>query len=684
MAKPSKSSSSVDAKHHGGTVDTSQGDLSAPERPVSQYDFATMYEEWYLLQQKVNDNNNDGPQSYFAALAARAGRMGNIQSAIMNKGPAENSGFLQGMLQMMQLEDEPNLPAALVHVPVTPSAAESIQLDQNRRVEVDMDAFFQEYPECMRSKEEYSYDDDDSDDYHNESGSSEEEIIDLQPQKKVLKTTKEIAIQTDFQPTREDGATNSFLYSQQSNNPAVQQPPTKPERHNPYKKPNSNSNDNAFYSLVPPTQFQQQQSAPENPFVSAMEFAKTSGNTAQQNHTQQQQTAFQCAPADGAEMEESDNPISNAPNIRDSLRRKFQPPKMNAQSKGNTSSSNNRQKGVAQKISGKAVAGGGGTKHDNEDDEELPEELKRFGKDLVDKIESEIMDNGEPITFHDIAGLEDAKATIQEIVCWPMLRPDLFTGLRRTPNGLLLFGPPGTGKTLIGKAIAHESKACFFSISSSSLTSKWIGEGEKLVRTMFGVAAYRQPSVVFLDEIDSLLTQRKSDDNESSRRIKTEFLVGLDGTGTSSQGRVLVIGATNRPQELDEAARRRFVKRLYIPLPNAKDRACLLKVLLEKNENTLSGQEIEKLARDTDGFSGADLKALSSDAAMGPLRQLGPSALKMELKALPAISYKHFRISLRSMNPSVGPEDIGHYEIFDKAFGSKRASMDLEDDDEED
>ena len=161
---------------------------------------------------------------------------------------------------------------------------------------------------------------------------------------------------------------------------------------------------------------------------------------------------------------------------------------------------------------------------------------------LVKQIMNEIVDSGESITFDDIAGLADAKQTVLELVCWPMKRPDLFTGLRRGPNGLLLFGPPGTGKTLIGKAIAHESGACFFSISSSSLTSKWIGEGEKLVRTLFAVAAYREPAVVFIDEIDSLLTARKADENEASRRIKTEFLVQLDGTGTSGQGQVLCIG----------------------------------------------------------------------------------------------------------------------------------------------
>ena len=124
-------------------------------------------------------------------------------------------------------------------------------------------------------------------------------------------------------------------------------------------------------------------------------------------------------------------------------------------------------------------------------------------------------------------------------------------------SGLLLFGPPGTGKTLIGKCIASQSGSTFFSISASSLTSKWIGEGEKMVRALFAVARVHQPSVVFIDEIDSLLSQRSESEHEASRRIKTEFLVQLDGATTEGEERILVVGATNRPQELDEAARRR-------------------------------------------------------------------------------------------------------------------------------
>jgi SpoVK/Ycf46/Vps4 family AAA+-type ATPase len=237
---------------------------------------------------------------------------------------------------------------------------------------------------------------------------------------------------------------------------------------------------------------------------------------------------------------------------------------------------------------------------------------------------------------------------------------------------------------LIGKAIANETKATFFSISSSSLTSKWIGEGEKLVKTLFAVAAYREPAVVFIDEIDSLLTQRKDTENEASRRIKTEFLVQLDGAGTSKQGRVLVIGATNRPQELDEAARRRFTKRMYIPLPTESDRRILLHVMLKDNKHKLTEAQIESLAKDTEGFSGADLKALCTDASMGPLRQLGPMAMSVEVDAIPPISFKHFKKSLKGTRPSVAPDDLTQYIEWNRVYGSSRPGETADDDDDDD
>lgn len=314
--------------------------------------------------------------------------------------------------------------------------------------------------------------------------------------------------------------------------------------------------------------------------------------------------------------------------IRDSLKRKFQPPErvnrnpLQAQQqrqgplRSNTNSRYNKSETTTNKKQEPEAS----------DEDELPEELKKYGKELVESIENEIIESCESISFAQIAGLEGPKAIVQEVVCWPLKRPDLFTGLRQAPNGLLLYGPPGTGKllptftfhfsrkvragkTLVGKAIAHESTATFFGISSSSLTSKWMGQGEKLVRTLFAVASFRQPAVVFIDEIDSLLKARSADENEATRRIKTEFLVQIDGVGR--RARVLVVGATNRPQELDEAARRRFTKRLYIPLPTLADRESLLRVLLATNPHALQESDIEQLARNTDGFSGADLKTLS-------------------------------------------------------------------------
>lgn len=176
------------------------------------------------------------------------------------------------------------------------------------------------------------------------------------------------------------------------------------------------------------------------------------------------------------------------------------------------------------------------------------ERLRNIDPKMIETIMNEIILPASLVKWEDIAGLSEAKQTIKEIVIWPMLRPDIFTGLRGPPRGLLLFGPPGTGKTLIGKCIASQANASFFSISASCLTSKWIGEGEKMVRALFAVARCKQPSVVFIDEIDSILCQRKEDESEASRRIKTEFLVQFDGAATDSQDRILVVGATNRPQ----------------------------------------------------------------------------------------------------------------------------------------
>ncbi|KFW10610.1 PREDICTED: fidgetin-like protein 1 [Eurypyga helias] len=308
-------------------------------------------------------------------------------------------------------------------------------------------------------------------------------------------------------------------------------------------------------------------------------------------------------------------------------------------------------------------------------DPSLPvdERLKNIEPKMVELIMHEIMDHGPPVNWDDIAGVEFAKATIKEIVVWPMLRPDIFTGLRGPPKGILLFGPPGTGKTLIGKCIACQSGATFFSISASSLTSKWVGEGEKMVRALFAVARCQQPAVIFIDEIDSLLSQRGDGEHESSRRIKTEFLVQLDGATTSSEDRILVVGATNRPQEIDEAARRRLVKRLYIPLPEASARKQIVTRLMSQEHCSLNEEEVELIVQKSNGFSGADMTQLCREASLGPIRSLQSMdiATIMPDQVRP-IAFLDFENAFRTVRPSVSSKDLELYETWNQTFGCGR------------
>ncbi|KAG8442707.1 hypothetical protein GDO86_011487 [Hymenochirus boettgeri] len=298
------------------------------------------------------------------------------------------------------------------------------------------------------------------------------------------------------------------------------------------------------------------------------------------------------------------------------------------------------------------------------------ERLKNVEPKMIELIMSEIMDHGPPVKWDDIAGLEFAKTTIKEIVVWPMLRPDIFTGLRGPPKGILLFGPPGTGKTLIGKCIACQSGATFFSISASSLTSKWVGEGEKMVRALFTVARCHQPAVIFIDEIDSLLSQRGEGEHESSRRIKTEFLVQLDGATTSSEDRILVVGATNRPQEIDEAARRRLVKRLYIPLPEASARKKIVISLMSREHCTLTDHEIDAIVSQSEGYSGADMTQLCREAALGPIRSIKVIDIStITPDQVRPIAYVDFQSAFLTVRPSVSQKDLELYVNWNKTFG---------------
>ena len=302
------------------------------------------------------------------------------------------------------------------------------------------------------------------------------------------------------------------------------------------------------------------------------------------------------------------------------------------------------------------------------------ERLKNIEPKMIELIKNEIMDSKATVSWGDIAGLEYAKKIIKEVIVYPMLRPDIFTGLRRPPKGILLFGPPGTGKTLIGKCIASQSKSTFFSISASSLTSKWIGEGEKMVRALFAVARVYQPSVIFIDEIDSLLTQRSDTEHESSRRLKTEFLVQLDGAATGEEDRMLIVGATNRPHELDEAARRRLVKRLYVPLPEVQARKEIINNLLLTIPHNLTEADVNDVAERSKGYSGADMCNLCKEASMGPIRSISFSQLEnIRKEDVRQVAVDDFKEALVHVRPTVSEASLSAYIEWDSVYGTGTA-----------
>ena len=295
--------------------------------------------------------------------------------------------------------------------------------------------------------------------------------------------------------------------------------------------------------------------------------------------------------------------------------------------------------------------------------------------------------------WEDVSGLENAKNSLKEAVVLPIKFPEIFTGSRKPWKGILMYGPPGTGKTFLAKACATEADGTFFSVSSSDLMSKYVGESEKLIKSLFAVAREKKPSIIFIDEIDSMCGNRSDGENESSRRVKTEFLVQMQGVGHDDTG-VLVLGATNLPWALDPAIRRRFERRIYISLPEYVARLGMLKKGLKENKHTLSEEDFDEFAKRTENFSGSDIAILVRDAVYEPVRRL-QTAKKFKMvngKHVPCregedgepgnwmdfpnekvdigeISRQDFESALKRTKPSVDQNQLKEYEEFTKTFG---------------
>lgn len=350
------------------------------------------------------------------------------------------------------------------------------------------------------------------------------------------------------------------------------------------------------------------------------------------------------------------------------------------------------ENGVARKAAPVAGGGGGngGNKGQNGQDGKDEEDEKLSGA-----IANAIVREKPNVHWDDVAGLEKAKAALQEAVILPAKFPQLFVGKRRPWQGILLYGPPGTGKSYIAKAVATECQATFFSVSSSDLVSKWQGESEKLVRALFEMARKEKPSIVFIDEIDSLASARSDNESESSRRIKTEILVQMQGVGSDQSG-VLVLAATNIPQNLDSAIRRRFEKRICINLPELEPRLNMFKIHIKGTPNTLTEDDFKTLAGMTDGFSASDIANVVRDALMNPIRKMQtatafkqrpdgkymacdpsePGAIRKTLMEFngdeigtPDVTMDDFLNALKNVKKSVGPDDLKAIDEFTKLYG---------------
>lgn len=271
------------------------------------------------------------------------------------------------------------------------------------------------------------------------------------------------------------------------------------------------------------------------------------------------------------------------------------------------------------------------------------------------------------VRFSDIAGLEDVKEAIKIRMIYPLKHPEIYSAYnKKMGGGVLLYGPPGTGKTMIAKAIACEVGATFYAVKGSDIISKYVGESEQNINALFDSARQNELSIIFIDEIDSMLGKRGQDIHNDKR--VNEFLQQIDGFSSNSS-KILLLGATNRPWDIDSAAMRsgRFSEKIYVPLPDSKAR----RFMFEKNLKGIplaSDVNISTLVEMSDGYSGADISEICDSAKIGPLKESILNAERQTDSSLKEICFRDFKNAFAKIRSSVTKEELKKLEEFAKDF----------------
>lgn len=294
-------------------------------------------------------------------------------------------------------------------------------------------------------------------------------------------------------------------------------------------------------------------------------------------------------------------------------------------------------------------------------------------QELLDMISGTIVTESPNVRWSEIAGLENCIQALREAIVLPMLKPELFTGARKPWSGILLFGPPGCGKTLLAKAAATECQATFFSASSAELLSKWLGESEKLISSLFKVARLKAPSLIFIDEIDSVATRRgEGTESGGERRVKTQLLSEIQGLKSTHDKPLLVLGATNRPWDLDNAMLSRFEKKVYVPLPDVPARAAIFSIHTAGVNMALDDEDFIELAVRTEGYSGRDISNVCREVIMLPIRELDMSGLlddsDKEVKVRD-VNINDFKKTLKRVKPMTTGATLKQYEDWKDEYG---------------